>query len=293
MKILVLMSTYNGEAYVKEQLDSLCNQTVKVDILVRDDGSLDSTVAVLAGYGDRIKHYSGDNLGFCHSFLNLVKTASDDYDYYMFCDQDDVWLPEKAERAEEMLDEYPQDTPLLYMSNIIQVDADLSPVGKVSERHVQITPESALVKSYCNGCTMMFNRALKRLFEKLDYPKDMLCHDWMMSKIAALFGKIVYDKRAFILYRLHGNNAIGSRKSGLRSNMQRASKAKMSRAREARVIIDTYGDILDGDKLEKVKRIAEINRFGNRMRVAFSRAYTSHSFKTDMFIKLYALMGRL
>ena len=100
-KVIVLMSTYNGEQYIKEQIESILNQTYSnMELYIRDDGSKDQTVAILKKYEQDGKlHFSqGKNMGFINSFFEVMRTSGE-ADYYAWCDQDDVWLPEKIERA--------------------------------------------------------------------------------------------------------------------------------------------------------------------------------------------------
>ena len=100
-KVAVVLSTYNGEKYVKEQLDSILKQTYKnVEIIVRDDGSKDSTVEIIKEYQEKhknIKLVVGENLGFIKSFFELLKIA--EADYYSYADQDDIWVKNKIELA--------------------------------------------------------------------------------------------------------------------------------------------------------------------------------------------------
>lgn len=106
-RVAVVMSTYNGQAYLREQLDSLLRQTLPVDVYVRDDGSNDATVAILDEYAhahECIHVYKDINLGCTKSFLMALDLAPAFYDYYAFCDQDDIWLEDKIERAVEALD---------------------------------------------------------------------------------------------------------------------------------------------------------------------------------------------
>lgn len=108
-QIQVLMSTYNGEKYLKVQLDSLLKQTWQnVQILIRDDGSTDRTVEILEKYAkehENISFYAGSNLGVIQSFFHLLRHSSQEAEYYAFADQDDYWMPEKLERAVTMLRE--------------------------------------------------------------------------------------------------------------------------------------------------------------------------------------------
>ena len=108
-KILVMMSTYNGEKYIREQIDSILHQKdVKVDIVVRDDGSKDNTQNILKNYSSKyknIKWSQGDNVGPCKSFLELLY-SSGEYEYYAFADQDDYWYPNKLKAATEKMKNY-------------------------------------------------------------------------------------------------------------------------------------------------------------------------------------------
>ena len=108
-KVQILMSTYYGEKYLREQLDSIIKQTYPlINILIRDDGSSDGTLSILkeyAGKYDHVTYYEGENIGVIQSFLQLLKESDANVNYYAFADQDDVWLPEKIVRAVEKLEE--------------------------------------------------------------------------------------------------------------------------------------------------------------------------------------------
>ncbi|HOV15546.1 MAG TPA: glycosyltransferase, partial [Spirochaetota bacterium] len=125
-KINILMSTYNGEKYLKEQLDSLLNQTYKnIKIYIRDDGSSDNTLNILKEYNkeNKINLFVGENIGFVKSFFWLIKN-SDNADYYSFSDQDDVWFPGKLEKAINLLNKYDSQIPTLYFSNFDYYDSE-------------------------------------------------------------------------------------------------------------------------------------------------------------------------
>ena len=117
------MSTYNGEKYIDEQIDSvLAQKNVRVDLLIRDDGSKDETVRIIKRYCekfDNIKFYEGPNLKPARSFLNLIETAELNYDYYAFCDQDDVWHEDKLYQAIEKIGKKKDSQkPILYYCGV-------------------------------------------------------------------------------------------------------------------------------------------------------------------------------
>lgn len=127
-RCLILLSTYNGEKYLPELLESvLAQKDIYVDILARDDGSTDKTVEILKKY-DRVKVYGGNNLKPAKSFLNLIWKADINYDYYALCDQDDVWKEEKIISAVKCIENI--DKPALYSSAVEVVDKDLTFIRK-------------------------------------------------------------------------------------------------------------------------------------------------------------------
>jgi rhamnosyltransferase len=147
--VCVLLSTYNGEKYLKELLDSVLNQNcedkIKVSIFVRDDGSSDNTTNILKEYEQNGKiilfGHGGCNLGFAKSFSSLLANAPLS-DYYAFCDQDDIWLPDKLISAVERLEkEDNNEIPLLYSTNLIVVDKDLNEITRDTHIHMTKNPK--------------------------------------------------------------------------------------------------------------------------------------------------------
>lgn len=127
-KVAVVLSTYNGEKYIKKQIDSILRQTYKnIEIYVRDDGSKDKTVEILKRYENdrKIKLYVQENVGFIKSFFKCLSFC-DDADYYAFCDQDDEWNEDKIERAVNLLNEKEQVKPLLYFSDYDYYDENMN-----------------------------------------------------------------------------------------------------------------------------------------------------------------------
>ena len=184
--ITILLSTYNGEKYLKEQLDSLFAQTKNIYVFARDDGSSDNTLNILEGYkqNNRLDFYTGENLGAAKSFMDLLKTAPKS-EFYSFCDQDDVWDKDKIEVALDYLKKYDNSIPLLYCSATRPVDADLKPI-KVGDKKkkFKLTFGESLVHPLASGCTFVFNYALKKLFDGKDIDFVSI-HDRYVHKVAA------------------------------------------------------------------------------------------------------------
>lgn len=212
-KVQVLLSAYNGEKYIRLQIESILRQkNVQVLLLIRDDGSTDGTVRILRQYEQKYSNISvqtGSRRGAPGSFFALLKMADLSCDYYAFADQDDVWHPEKLMRACARLDRECKDMPLLYAGNVICASYDLKKREPFSY-HIRRKPSfgNALVENICMGCTQVFNRRLL-LLARDHLPEGNIMHDWWMYLTASYFGKTIYDSHAYILYRQHGDNQVG------------------------------------------------------------------------------------
>ena len=196
-KVTVLMSTYNGEKYVREQLDSILTQEgVEVYLVVRDDCSKDSTPQILSEYvskNDNMTFYVGsENKGPCGSFFELLSKEYET-EYFALSDQDDVWDKDKLLVAINTLKKYRSDIPMLYYSNLKIVDENLN---YLRESHVKPMVPGAkysyLSDVFVTGCTAVFNRALQRIAVEIQ-PKEFSMHDTWLYIVASIFGETTYD----------------------------------------------------------------------------------------------------
>ena len=214
MSVQILMSTYNGEKYIKTQLNSILEQDYQdIELFIRDDGSTDHTCEIIKEYADKypcVTWYRGENLGVQKSFFDLITKADLGKDYYAFADQDDKWLHGKISRAVSILDTYSKEIPVLYCSDKIIVDEELKPL-KVTVSRVMKKPSfgNALVQDMCTGCTAVMNKKLLKLIIR-KIPNYVIMHDWWLYLTATCFGEVYYDEKSYILYRQHGNNASGA-----------------------------------------------------------------------------------
>ncbi|WP_223065896.1 glycosyltransferase family 2 protein [Paenibacillus caui] len=231
-QIQVLLSTYNGEKYIKEQLDSvLAQQGVSLNLLIRDDGSIDSTCSIIENYVEknqgRILFSQGANSGAKGSFFKLIEQSSDGMDYYAFCDQDDIWEPGKLQRAVSLLKQEDNDLPLMYCSATRMVDNTLSYLGTwPSVPRKSLTLYNALVENIAVGCTMVMNRAAMELVKK-HLPRDyanVIMHDWWVYLIVSAFGKVNFDDTPHLLYRQHGGNVLGGQTDGVLAKWRKRLK---------------------------------------------------------------------
>lgn len=209
-KIAVLMSTYNGEKYLKSQIDSVINQIdCEVHLLVRDDGSKDNTCSILNEYQSKgdLDWYSGNNIGSAYSFLDLLK-HSPECDFYAFCDQDDIWYMDKLNRASKELN---KDKIGLYYSNTRLVNEKGHTLNILGYNDKQkMSMEAFVCSGGIIGCTMVISHRLRDIIINHDIPKNIIMHDYYIAIVCmALNGCIIYDSIPSIDYRQHTNNVVG------------------------------------------------------------------------------------
>lgn len=221
-KVNILLSTYNGEQYLAQQLDSLLNQTYpNIHIYIRDDGSSDRTLNIIHEYISNhtnitfINTPDDHNLGYMKSFWTLLD-YDDSADYYSFCDQDDVWLPNKVELGVKVLETLSEhSTPLLYSSSFQYCDENLNVTGNPINLPERIHLKDVLFYTPAFGFTILINKALRNAAlcspSHRDYPHDSWC-----QKIAASMGIFYHDSTITALYRRHSSTVTYAASSNMK-----------------------------------------------------------------------------
>ncbi|MDO8954817.1 MAG: glycosyltransferase family 2 protein [Gammaproteobacteria bacterium] len=233
-KVLILMATYQGQSFLRKQIESIQNQTyTNWILLIRDDGSVDQTLSIAQDFQEldsRIKIIAPDldkNLGPCQNFARLMHAAlTIEAAYIMLADQDDVWDKDKIEfTLKNMLElelKYGGSAPLLVHTDLKVVDQDLKMLSPSFWDYVNLKPRTGktfprlFIQNVVTGCTAMFNRSLLNL--SADIPKGVIMHDWWLALIASNFGQILSLERSTMAYRQHGNNFFGAKSSGTKSS---------------------------------------------------------------------------
>lgn len=303
--VSVLMSTYNGEKYLKEQIDSILAQDgVKVHLLVRDDGSKDLTISILNEYvekGSPITILSESNLGAEMSFHRLCQYAQEHIqsDYYAFCDQDDVWEADKLKVAVSKLSSYPYSLPCLYFSNLQMVDADLRPMRQLfAPGEVVISKRMALIQVFTYGCTCVFNRQTLDDYCKAEFSSE-LAHDNWIYILSMFLGHVVYDENSHILYRQHGTNLSGEKVSGVKLVLRRIKRAKKGNWGHdfelySSMLLKCFSGRLMSEDEKYVQRIADYRKsMWRKLSLLFSRTYRSGNISKNIAISVRILAGRL
>ena len=213
--VAILMATYNGSRYLIDQLESISSQNhFNWIIIASDDGSSDQTLAILKEYQQRwpkgkLIIREGPREGFCQNFLSMACDPKIKADFYAFCDQDDVWRPEKLSISLKNIYDNQNDLAYLYCGRTIYVDNNLKYIGYSPLFSFPRTFRNALVQSIAGGNTMVFNQKVKDLLEKtgvVDHPS----HDWWVYQLVTGIGGIVYyDPVPLLLYRQHKYALVG------------------------------------------------------------------------------------
>ncbi|WP_314590264.1 glycosyltransferase family 2 protein [Paenibacillus terrigena] len=269
-KVQVLMSTYNGEAFLDEQLQSILQQSyTEVSILVRDDGSKDNTVSVIDRIIEKnpgeIVLISGVNLGVVQSFFELLRVSDDDASYYCFCDQDDVWMSDKIERAIRGLQSCT--AAGMFFTSTMLVDQDLKEIKVWPSPHER-EPSfyNSLVQNIAVGATMVINKAARDLLIcKIPNTNNLLMHDWWAYTCISAFGEVLYDSNPTIYYRQHGKNVVGGNTTVIQKwkkkweSFRKHSGDKLLR-RQAIEFANHYGSQLEAEKLNQLQLFIQSRR---------------------------------
>ena len=245
----ILMATYNGEKYLRQQIDSILNQSfTDWRLIIRDDGSHDNTLSIINEYTENHKDkiiLLSDNEKSCgakYNFFCLIKNSLSEY--VMLADQDDVWEKDKVKHAYDnivkMEGQVPDYTPVLLYGDLKVTDSSLNIVSRSMFQMQKLDGSKNefrdyLVQNNVTGCTVIFNSHLRKMCSLM--PENAIMHDWWLALIAAAFGRTFYMKDNDILYRQHGNNTEGAK--NLKSPVYLLKKL-FNRSEVKATLINTY-----------------------------------------------------
>ncbi|ESX96193.1 MULTISPECIES: glycosyltransferase family 2 protein [unclassified Mesorhizobium] len=216
-RVAVLLGTKDGAAFLDEQLASLAAQSHPVvDLWVSDDGSTDGTSAIIGAWQSRwskgrLTLSNGPRQGFAANFRAMIIDPRIEADYYAFCDQDDIWEPDRLESAIAWMQGHDAGTPLLFCSRTATMSETGAAQGYSPLFQHPPAFRNALVQSIAGGNTMMINRAARKLLAKASARTEFVSHDWWTYLIVTAAGGIVrYDPRPLVRYRQHEANLVGA-----------------------------------------------------------------------------------
>ncbi|MGT2752515.1 glycosyltransferase family 2 protein [Streptococcus porcinus] len=303
MKINILMSTYNGEQFLSEQIESIRNQTVQEwRLLIRDDGSSDRTPEIIQEYvaKDSRIHFinaeNRENYGVIKNFFTLLKYER--ADYYFFSDQDDIWLPDKIAVQLGEAKKYSVETPILVYMDLKVVDQQLNVINESMIRsqsgHANTRLVQELAENSVTGGVMMINHALA---EKWLSPDNIIMHDWYLALLATSLGKLIYIDQPGELYRQHANNVLGARTLDKRFKILREGPKRIftrywnlihASQKQAQKIIYSYGPLLNQWDKELLENYIDIDQqaFSERIRRVLKYHYTKNQWKHIIVFRL-------
>lgn len=303
-KVAVLLSTYNGEAYLKEQLDSiLCQEGVEVLLLVRDDGSNDSTQLILNDYAARHQnvelHLMG-NVGFKKSFEWLSRYAYKylNADFYAYADQDDVWMTDKLNKSISAISL--EKLPALYCCNQIITDKSLKPLHlMLNEKNYKHTCEVQNMNFFKNrhGCTMVWNKAMMVILGESKHDESYTPgHDKWLTLLARCSGKVFIGKEPLQYYRVHNSNTSGYAQ-GIYNRLIKAIKVYWLTNQQSNLYAkDCLNSIPHIENTDGVRFIVDVanykNSFLKRIKVAMSHQVWGEGIIDGLIHSTAVLIGK-
>lgn len=261
--VAILMATYNGEKFIKQQLDSILNQSYKnIDIFISDDGSTDGTTKILHRYQEMYPNQitllpsrENNELGACGNFFYLIANCPTEYSFYCFSDQDDIWYENKIESLVNAAASQANNStyPILVYSD----ENVINESGKCIQRSFMhdisklqgsmLNTPTLLAQNPVLGAAMLINKPLLDLVRDTKACDKIIMHDYWIALLASIFGKIVYVDSCLYGYRQHSNNEIGAYKISLISALKKmpivAEKIREKRD-QAKYLISQYDTIL-------------------------------------------------
>lgn len=295
--VVVLLSSYNGEQYIKEQIESIFNQKdVDVYLMIRDDGSTDKTVEIIEemSFDKKIKLIKGENIGYIKSFDYLIRYAPQ-ADFYAYADQDDVWMDDKLKKAIEQIE---GDYPMLYAGNAYVTDDKLNKKGLFNKREENYFDHICkILNSGAQGCTLVFNEALRKNVNKY-YPINIWPHDYWLTTLCLFIGQVKYDPEPHMLYRQHSFNVTGGdlgfqnkiRKS--KDSLKRSFTAPWSRLAED--LLEGYSDLISEKDQKVLKELVLYKRsVENKVKLLFDPNFKKENWVKNIFLKFLILFNRV
>jgi len=296
----ILMATYNGAAFVAQQIDSILAQDYPhIRLIIRDDGSTDTTRSILEVYAHNypsqivlLPSIEKSEKGVGKNFSVLMSHAT--ANYVMLADQDDVWMKDKVRKTLEKMKEsevqFSADKPLLVHTDLTVVDKNLKMMAPSFWRYSKISPMKTktlnrlLVQPVVTGCTVMMNRELLKL--ALPIPQDCVMHDSWLALVSAALGQVIPMPDSFILYRQHNKNTVGARKfwslGYLKSSFDKLSQPETKKFNQGRILLSRYRESLNEENQKTITAYLSLKQSS-----FFQRAYLifNHGLLRDGFLR--------
>lgn len=305
--VCVLMSSYNGERFIREQIDSILRQKdVSIQLVIRDDGSTDNTREIIKEYSRQYNSVNvilGENIGVGNSFMTLLYNAPE-ADYYAFSDQDDIWQEDKLSRAIIKISEVnsKETIPILYASNQTLIDAQGNTIGMRYKHLPNCNLFDCIACNSIAGCTMVMNKIMREgLISKEHVPNEEIIririHDTWCMMAGHIIGKVIVDQESRILYRQHENNVVGAEEkrgiSLIQDKWKRLTGAKYKGIRSccAKELQRCFSEQLTDEERKGLSIIEEANSFRGGIRLIRNKEIRSSFRENTIVLLIKAFMG--
>ncbi len=297
--VAIVMATYNGEKYIRSQIESVLAQSYEnIRLFIRDDGSTDSTSDIIKSYvnkDDRVTDITdGRRLGVPDTFYECLRQISG-YRYYAFADQDDIWNREKIERAVVALDKYDDSEPLLYFADYDYVDDDGKIIRRSPDQTGRIKKNLCIYNSLSSGFMLVFNDALKQVATPMPGQGLHEYQDRRFIRVAELFGTVVYDDTVTASHIRHqqavtsGNLSTGSMIKNFIHNELMGADAKIEKQGLEEFYNEFESRLSDSDR-----RLLEIfTGNGNYLRKLFYNHRLRRRLAGEVALRLLFLIGKI
>ena len=305
--VAVIMSTYNGEKYLSEQIDSiLAQKDVHVELFIRDDGSQDSTREIISEYADKYDNVHaefGGNIGCRMSFIHTLASVPE-FDYYAFSDQDDYWKQEKLITAVNAIQQKEavrgKDILVLWYSNLYVADEALNIIRKTKLDKRILSLEGMTLRQSLAGCTMVMNSALRKIIvsKVTDDIMKLFGHDRIeIPLVLASGGELICDSNAYIYYRQHGKNLVGSPSKlipRIKYEWKHLINGHGLEEKRAKLLLQVWGDEFTPNARKILRRIANYREnWLYRLEIVFSPKFRTGDTRLTLLMKFKALLGKL
>lgn len=276
--VAILLCTYNGERFLKEQLDSIIGQTYENwKIYASDDGSTDLTLSILEDYKlklppGQVNILNGPRQGFAKNFLSLIKHESIKAGFFAFSDQDDKWCPERLDRGMKQLESCPPTKPALYCSTTRLINMTGEIIGQSPSFSKAPSFQNALVQSLAGANTMLINQHTRVLLARTPNDAKIPAHDWLAYLlVSGAGGTIIFDKEPTLDYRQHDRNLIGAN-TGIKAKLSRLKNMFSGRFKDWNsqniLILENTQDALSKQNLEYFQDFSAARQSGLLKRVS-------------------------
>jgi len=296
--VQILLSTYNGENYLREQLNSYIAMEgyENIKVLIRDDGSTDGTKNILEEYKEvhGFEVIYGKNLGVNHSVKILIENCDMNCEYFAISDQDDVWLTHKISLSLEHMQNTDVNKPTVFASRTMLASERLNPLKEIPIIKYGVSFFNAMVQNVLPGHTQVLNRELLNILRKNDLT-NVLVIDWWIYMVASAIGEVTVSNQITVLHRQHGKNAVGYEANIFKHYLLRAKRIlagdSYKLTQQLQTFYKQYESLISKEKEEEIRKFiyCQKNIFSRLRYVFCSKIYRQTKFETFAMKILYVL----